>query len=85
MASFTLAEGRCWSNGDAVKAFDFGASFRRLFDPATEATEDGPPQVIANAGAIKAGFVKPETCSVSPPRRTGTLMIRLDRCHADLS
>lgn len=76
--SFTLREGARWSNGEAVKAGDFVASFRRLFDPATDATEDGPLQVIANAGAIKSGFAKSDTLGVSATDDR-TLVIRLDR------
>ncbi len=76
--TFTLRAGARWSNGDAVKASDFVASFRRLFDPATEATEDGPLQVIVNAGAIKSGFAKPDTLGVSATDDR-TLVIRLDK------
>ncbi len=76
--TFTLREGARWSNGDPVKASDFVASFRRLFDPATGATEDGPLQVIAKAGAIKAGFAKPDVLGVTAPDER-TLEIRLDK------
>ncbi len=76
--TFTLREGARWSNGDAVKAGDFVSSFRRLFDPATDATEDGPLQVIANAGAVKSGFAKGDALGVSAPDDS-TLVIRLDK------
>ncbi len=76
--TFALREGARWSNGDPVKASDFVASFRRLFDPATGATEDGPLQVIAKAGAIKAGFAKPDVLGVAAPDEK-TLEIRLDK------
>ncbi len=76
--TFTLREGARWSNGDAVKAGDFVASFRRLFDPATDATEDGPLQAIANAGAVKTGLAKADVLGVSASDDR-TLVIRLDR------
>ena len=76
--TFTLRDGARWSNGDAVKASDFVASFQRLFDPATGATEDGPLQVIAKAAAVKTGFAKPDTLGVTAPDEK-TLEIRLDK------
>ena len=62
--TFKLREDGIWSNGEALKAADFVASFRRLFDPATGATEDGPLQVIRGAILIKQGLAKPETLGV---------------------
>lgn len=62
--TFKLRQDGVWSNGEAVKAADFVASFRRLFDPATGATEDGPLQVIRNAILIKQGLAKPDTLAV---------------------
>ncbi|HWJ74578.1 MAG TPA: peptide ABC transporter substrate-binding protein [Kaistia sp.] len=76
--TFTLRDGARWSNGDVVKAADLVASFRRLFDPATEATEDGPLQTIANAGAVKSGAAKPDTLGVAADDDK-TLTIRLDQ------
>ncbi|SHF13710.1 oligopeptide transport system substrate-binding protein [Kaistia soli DSM 19436] len=76
--TFTLRDGARWSNGDTVEAADFVASFRRLFDPATEATEDGPLQAIANAGAVKTGAAKPDTLGVAANDEK-TLTIRLDQ------
>ncbi|MBZ9936470.1 peptide ABC transporter substrate-binding protein [Mesorhizobium sp. BR1-1-16] len=76
--TFTLRDGARWSNGDVVKAADFVASFRRLFDPATEATDDGPLQAIANASAVKSGAAKPDTLGVTANDEK-TLTIRLDR------
>jgi ABC-type oligopeptide transport system substrate-binding subunit len=62
--TFQLRKGARWSNGDAVKAMDFVNSFRRLFSPATDATEDELLQVIRNAAAVKDGTAKPETLGV---------------------
>ena len=76
--TFKLRPGARWSNGVAVKADDFVASFRRLFSPDTEATEDGPLLVIKNAAAIKQGTAKPDTLGVSAID-ADTLEITLDR------
>lgn len=62
--TFRLREGARWSSGEAVKAEDFVASFRRLFDPATEATEAGLLNVIRNAKSVQEGTAKPDTLGV---------------------
>lgn len=62
--TFKLRENGVWSNGEALKAADFVASFRRLFDPETGATEDGPLQVIHGAILIKQGLAKSDTLAV---------------------
>lgn len=62
--TFSLRKDGRWSNGDAVKAADFVASFRRLFDPDTGATEDEALQVIKGAAPIKQGLAKPDTLGV---------------------
>ncbi|BCP54687.1 hypothetical protein K32_33040 [Kaistia sp. 32K] len=76
--TFTLRPDARWSNGDVVKASDFVASFRRLFTPATGATETGPLLVIQNANAVQQGSAKPETLGVAAPDAT-TLEITLER------
>jgi len=76
--TFQLRDGARWSNGEQVKASDFVASFRRLFDPATNATEDGPLQVIRNAALIKQGMAKADTLGVAAPD-VQTLEITLDQ------
>ena len=74
---FTLRDTARWSNGEAVKAEDFVASFRRLFDPATGATEDDPLLVIKGARRIKSGLAGPETLGVEAPDDR-TLVIQLE-------
>jgi ABC-type oligopeptide transport system substrate-binding subunit len=76
--TFRLRNGARWSNGDAVKATDFVASFRRLFAPTTGATEAGPLLVIQGASAVQQGTAKPETLGVAAPDAT-TLEITLER------
>jgi oligopeptide transport system substrate-binding protein len=63
--TFKLRKGGRWSNGQAVKAEDFVQSFRRLFSPGTDATEDGPLQVIRNAVPVKEGLAKPDSLGVA--------------------
>ena len=76
--TFKLRDGARWSNGDVVKAADFVASFRRLFTPATGATEAGPLLVIKGAAAIQQGTAKPDTLGVAAPD-AATLEITLER------
>jgi len=76
--TFKLRDGARWSNGDVVKAADFVASFRRLFTPATGATEAGPLLVIKGAAAIQQGTAKPDTLGVAAPDAE-TLEITLER------
>lgn len=76
--TFALRPGARWSNGDIVKAADFVASFRRLFAPATGATENGPLLVIKNAGAIQQGTAEADALGVAAPD-ANTLEITLER------
>ena len=76
--SFALRPGARWSNGDVVKAADFVASFRRLFAPATGATENGPLLVIKNAAAIQQGTAEADTLGVAAVD-ADTLEITLER------
>jgi len=75
---FALRRGARWSNGDVVKASDFVASLRRLFTPATGATETGPLLVIKNAAAVQQGTAKPDTLGVEAVDAS-TLEITLER------
>jgi oligopeptide transport system substrate-binding protein len=76
--SFVLRKGARWSNGDVVKAADFVASFRRLFTPATGATEAGPLLIIKNAATVQQGTAKPDALGVVAVD-ADTLEITLER------
>ena len=76
--TFALRPGARWSNGDVVKAADFVASFRRLFAPATGATENGPLLVIKNAAAIQQGTAEADALGVAAID-ANTLEITLER------
>ena len=62
--TFYLRPDAKWSNGDAVRAAEFQASFQRLVSPATAAPFAKFLNVIRNANAIVAGKKQPEELGI---------------------
>ncbi len=56
--TFRLRRTARWSNGEAVTARDFHASYRRLLTPATAATKAGVFYPVKNAPAFVRGELK---------------------------
>ncbi len=63
--TFKLREDARWSNGDPVTAGDFAYAYRRLADPATAALYVDSVTAIANAKAIIAGELEPDSLGVT--------------------
>lgn len=61
---FQIRDNARWSNAEPVTADDFVFSFRRLVDPTTAAFYATHLSVIANADAIVAGELSPDTLGV---------------------
>ncbi|MDC8013191.1 peptide ABC transporter substrate-binding protein [Tahibacter soli] len=74
---FRLRDELLWSNGEALTANDFVASFRRALDPATAAPVAALLRPIANAPAVMRGEAPPESLGVAAPDAS-TVVIRLD-------
>jgi oligopeptide transport system substrate-binding protein len=73
---FHLRADARWSNGDAVTADNFVASFRRLVDPATAAIYSRSIAVIENAEAILAGELPAQELGATAVDEK-TLVVRL--------
>lgn len=64
---FRLRDELRWSNGEALDAPQFVASFRRALAPQTAAPMATLLRPIANAGAVTSGTLPPEALGVSAP------------------
>ena len=64
---FHLRADARWSNGQAVRARDFVAAWRRVVDPKRASPVADNLRILAGATAILAGAAPPETLGVSAP------------------
>jgi oligopeptide transport system substrate-binding protein len=75
--TFALRSDARWSNGDPVVAEDFVAGLRRLVDPTTASQYGQIIDVVANAGNIINGKLKPDALGVSAPNDS-TVVVQLN-------
>ena len=75
--TFKLRQGLRWSNNERLRAADFVASFRRLFEADTAAADVSSLLVIKNADLVRRGRAKAEELGVAAVDPT-TLEITLE-------
>jgi oligopeptide transport system substrate-binding protein len=76
--TFTLRSDARWSNGEAVRAQDFVASWRREVDPKFGAPGADDLRLVAHAVGILAGRESPTALGISAPSDM-VLVVKLDR------
>ena len=79
--TFHLRANLRWSNGEALRASDIVASFRRAFEPATAAPFAVHFDAVENANAVQSGKLPSQRLGVSAPDAR-TIEFRLTRSAA---